>query len=42
MLGAFRENWLPFLGGLVLVVGISALRLSALVNDLGFGIGTAL
>lgn len=41
-LGAFRENWLPFLGGLVLVVGLSALRLSALVNDLGFGIGTAL
>lgn len=38
MLGAFRENWLPFLGGLVLVVGLSALRLSALVN----GIGTAL
>ena len=42
VLGAFRENWLPFLGGLVLVVGLSALRLSALVNDLGFGIGTAL
>lgn len=42
MLGVFRENWLPFLGGLVLVVGLSALRLSALVNDLGFGIGTAL
>ena len=38
VLGAFRENWLPFLGGLVLVVGLSALRLSALVN----GIGTAL
>lgn len=42
VLGAFRENRLPFLGGLVLVVGLSALRLSALVNDLGFGIGTAL
>lgn len=42
MLGAFRENWLPFLGGLVLVVGLSALRLSALVNGIGFGIGTAL
>lgn len=42
VLGAFRENWMPFLGGLVLVVGLSALRLSALVNDLGFGIGTAL
>lgn len=42
MLGALRENWLPFLGGIVLVVGLSALRLSALVNDLGFGIGTAL
>ena len=42
VLGAFRENWLPFLGGLVLLVGLSALRLSALVNDLGFGIGTAL
>lgn len=38
VLGAFRKNWLPFLGGLVLVVGLSALRLSALVN----GIGTAL
>lgn len=42
VLGAFRENWLPFLAGLVLVVGLSALRLSALVNDLGFGVGTAL
>jgi len=42
VLGAFWENWLPFLGGLVLVVWLSALRLSALVNDLGFGIGTAL
>lgn len=42
VLGAFRENWLPFPGGLVLVVGLSALRLSALVNDLSFGIGTAL
>ena len=42
VLGAFRENWLPFLGGLVLVVGLSALRLSALVNGIGFGIGTAL
>lgn len=42
VLGAFRENWLPFLGGLVLVVGLSALRLPALVNGIGFGIGTAL
>ena len=42
VLGAFWKNWLPFLGGLVLVVWLSALRLSALVNDLGFGIGTAL
>ncbi len=42
VLGAFRENWLPFLGGLVLVVGLSALRLSALVNGIGFGIDTAL
>lgn len=42
VLGAFRENWLSFLGGLVLVVGLSALRLSALVNGIGFGICTAL
>ena len=42
VLGAFRENWLPFLAGIVLVVCLSALRLSALVNDLGFSAGTAL
>ena len=42
MLSAFRKNWLPFLSGIVLVVGLSALHLSALVNDLGFSVGTAL
>lgn len=42
VLGTFRQNWLPFSAGIVLVVGLSALRLSALVNSLGFGIGTAL
>lgn len=42
VLGAFRKNWLPFLAGIVLVVGLSALHLSALVNDLGFSVGTAL
>lgn len=42
VLGTFRQNWLPFLAGIVLVVGLSALRLSALVNDLGFSVGTAL
>lgn len=42
MLSAFRKNWLPFLAGIVLVVGLSALHLSALVNDLGFSVGTAL
>ncbi len=41
-LGAFRQNWLPFLAGIVLVVGLSSLRLSALVNDLGFSVGTTL
>lgn len=41
-LGTFRQNWLPFLAGIVLVVCLSALRLSALVNDLGFSAGTAL
>ena len=42
VLGAFRKNWLPFLAGIVLVVGLSSLHLSALVNDLGFRVGTAL
>ena len=42
VLGTFRQNWLPFLAGIVLVVRLSALRLSALVNDLGFSAGTAL
>lgn len=42
MLSAFCKNWLPFLAGIVLVVGLSALHLSALVNDLGFSVGTAL
>lgn len=42
VLGAFRQNWLPFLAGIVLVVGLSSLHLSALVNSLGFSVGTAL
>ena len=42
VLGAFRENWFPFLAGIVLVVGLSSLHLSVLVNDLGFRVGTAL
>lgn len=42
VLGTFRQNWLPFLAGIVLVTGLSSLRLSALVNGLGFSIGTAL
>ncbi len=42
VLGIFRQNWLPFLAGIVLVVGLSSLHLSALVNDLGFSVGTAL
>lgn len=42
VLGAFRQNWLPFLAGVVLVVGLSALHLSALVNSLAFSVGTAL
>ena len=42
VLGTFRQNWLPFLAGVVLVVGLSALHLSARVNDLGFSVGTAL
>ena len=41
-LGAFRKNLLPFLGGVVLVVGLAALHLSALVNDLGLRAGTVL
>lgn len=41
VLGTFRQNW-PFLAGIVLVTSISLLRLSALVNGLGFSIGTAL
>ena len=35
VLGAFRGKLAAALSGLVLVVGLSALRLSALVNDLG-------
>ena len=42
VLGAFRLNWPPFLAGIVLATGLSSLRLSALVNGLGFSIGTAL
>lgn len=42
VLGTFRQNWLPFLAGIVLATGLSSLRLSALVNGLGFSIGTAL
>lgn len=42
VLGTFQENWFPFLAGIVLVVGLSSLHLSALVNDLGFRVGTAL
>ena len=42
VLGTFRQNWLLFLAGIVLVTGLSLLRLSALVNGLGFSIGTAL
>ena len=42
VLGTFRQNWLPFLAGVVLVAGLSSLHLSALVNDLGFSAGTAL
>lgn len=42
VLGTFRQNWLPFLAGIVLATGLSLLRLSALVNGLGFSIGTAL
>lgn len=42
VLGTFRQNWLPLLAGIVLATGLSLLRLSALVNGLGFSIGTAL
>ena len=42
VLGTFRQNWLPFLAVIVLATGLSSLRMSTLVNGLGFSIGTAL